>query len=346
MNIKLRFTVLITIFVTILLLTNSVLAYEFISTIGKNEINKVSRLKIILGIDIVGGLVLTFLFSFLFVKHTFLPLKELSLQMQLTTELNLSERFKMGKGNSEVTQIVANYNAMLERLNEAFESQKSFVHHASHELRTPLATMLSQTENALRKDLSKDEYQQVLQSLKEDQIGLVDLTNSLLLLSQYEKIQSTTKWPLTRVDEVLFDTISSIKKMLVGIDIELQFTNVPDEESDLMIKGNEALLKVAFSNLIKNAWQYSTDKKVVVTIDAKDNFINVYFDNIGYPLSDSDIEKLKVPFFRGDNASNVKGFGLGLSIVQRIIMLHHANFDYSFVNLNTNRFTTYFKVRA
>jgi len=63
-------------------------------------------------------------------------------------------------------------------------------------------------------------------------------------------------------------------------------------------------------------------------------------------LSDSEIEKLKVPFFRGSNATNVKGFGLGLSIVQRIIILHHGNFEYSFVEPFTNRFTTSFMVGA
>jgi signal transduction histidine kinase len=61
------------------------------------------------------------------------------------------------KGNvksNEIVQIATNFNNMLDRLEKAFQLQKNFVHHASHELRTPLATMLSQTESALRKDLT------------------------------------------------------------------------------------------------------------------------------------------------------------------------------------------------
>ncbi|MFX8797645.1 histidine kinase dimerization/phospho-acceptor domain-containing protein, partial [Acinetobacter baumannii] len=78
---------------------------------------------------------------------------------------------------------------MLQRLNNAFEFQKNFVHYASHELRTPLAVMLSQTESALNKNLSPENFQKVLESLKEEQLNLIELTNSLLLLSQYEKLQ-------------------------------------------------------------------------------------------------------------------------------------------------------------
>jgi signal transduction histidine kinase len=102
-------------------------------------------------------------------------------------------------------------------------------------------------------------------------------------------------------------------------------------------------LKVAFTNLIKNAWQYSTDKKVFVTIDVTEKAMNVYFENNGKHLTASEVEKLKVPFFRGSNSSNVKGFGLGLSIVQRVIALHQATFDYTAIKPSINRFSIYFR---
>ncbi len=81
----------------------------------------------------------------------------------------------------------------------AFEIQRSFVHHASHELRTPLATMLAQTELALRKNLTVEEARKMLESLKEDQQEMVELTNSLLLLSQYEKTNTSPEWPVITV---------------------------------------------------------------------------------------------------------------------------------------------------
>jgi signal transduction histidine kinase len=317
--------------------------YVAVSVVDKYGIESLGLLRLILMGLLIGGLILTAFASFFFVNAAFKPLASLSMQMQLTTETNLTARVHEGKGNDEIQQIARNFNGMLERLNQSFESQKSFVHHASHELRTPLTTMLSQTEIALSKDLDLEEHRKLLESLREDQVGMIELTNSLLLLSQYEKIQSYSKWPQLRIDEVLYETIGSARKMLPGVDISLDFANIPDDENELVIQGNDALLKVGFTNLIKNAWQYSADKKVKVIIDATPDYMKVYVENNGKHLSTSEIEKLKVPFFRGSNAAHVKGFGLGLSIVQRIILLHHGSFDYTALKPSVNRFTIYFR---
>jgi signal transduction histidine kinase len=321
-------------------------AYIIVSDIDRNGFEKLNTLKLILGIVWVGGLLLTLFTSIIFVKQALKPLHVLSNQMKQITEMNLAERLDVGSGKTEMEIFSGSFNAMLGRLNQAFESQKSFVHHASHELRTPLATMLAQTESALRKNLTVEDYQQLLTSLREDQIGLIDLTNSLLLLSQYEKILTNSKWPLIRIDEIVYDAMSASKKMLTGIDVDLQFANIPDNADSLLVKANEALLKVAFTNLIKNAWQYSSDKKVTITIDIAEPWIKVYFENHGEPLASSEVEKLKVPFFRGNNSTHVKGFGLGLSIVQRIVTLHHGELEYNVVGNNINRFSINFEIGA
>ena len=190
--------------------------------------------------------------------------------------------------------------------------------------------------------MDKDGYRKVLYSLKEDQEGMIELTNSLLLLSQYEKIKFSRQWPAVRIDELLYDAISIARKLLPGIEIELEFAGLPGNEEDLIIHTNEALLKVAFTNLFKNAWQYSIDKKVIVAIDADEGKLEVHVDNAGEHLQPAEIERLKVPFFRGTNAGNVKGFGLGLSIVHRIVSLHSAELSYTPVQPNINRFTIHF----
>src|SRR3569833_866198 len=145
-------------------------------------------------------------------------------------------------------QISANFNGIHERLEKAFEMQKSFTHHASHELRTPLASMLAQTELALRKTLTLEEAKEVLTSLKEDQQELIELTNSLLLLSQYEKISYSSDWPMVRIDELLYDTISMVKRMFPNISVSLEFLQMPDSEINLSISGNYTLLRSAFRN--------------------------------------------------------------------------------------------------
>jgi len=316
--------------------------YIYISAIDRYGLNRLSTLKYILAGVFAASLFITAIFSFFFARAAFRPLSNLGRQMQKVNEMNLSERLEEGKTKNEVTQIAINFNSMLDRLKKGFDAQKNFVHHASHELRTPLATMLAFTESALRKDLDKDGYRKVLYSLKEDQEGMIELTNSLLLLSQYEKIKFSRQWPAVRIDELLYDAISIARKLLPGIEIELEFAGLPGNEEDLIIHTNEALLKVAFTNLFKNAWQYSIDKKVIVAIDADEGKLEVHVDNAGEHLQPAEIERLKVPFFRGTNAGNVKGFGLGLSIVHRIVSLHSAELSYTPVQPNINRFTIHF----
>jgi len=313
--------------------------FVFISGEDISGLRKLQRLKFILTGVFIGGLFITAFMSFLLVNGALKPLERLSLQMQKTTELNLSERIDEGKGKDEINRIAHSYNGMLERLKNAFESQKNFVHHASHELRTPLATMYSQTEAALNKNLSDEEYKKVLKSLREDQNRLIELTNSLLLLSQYERLKSLQKWPLFRIDETIYDVISSTKKVFTDIRISFSFTKVPEDENEVMVKGNEVLLRSAFSNLIKNAYQYSSDKKINIIVELQPDNILIHFDNDGDVLSSDEVHNIKMPFFRGENAAKVKGFGLGLAIVERIVHLHNGSFVYSSIQPSGNRFT-------
>ena len=301
-------------------------------------LKRLSNLKYILIAVFFTAIVTTIFLSFSFVRQLLKPLTKLSNQIKHINESKLSVRVEAIKGNDELAQISQNFNSLLERLNNAFESQKTFVHHASHELRTPLATMLAQTEAALRKDLTIVEYKSLINSLKEDQQEMIELTNSLLLLSQYEKLNSSRDWPEIRIDEVIYDTISFSKKLFPSADIEFSFEKMPENEDDIILKGNETLLKSVFGNLIKNGYLYSTDKKIIITVGEDHDSILIHFDTNGQEIN-STLEELTTPFFRGENTTNIKGFGLGLAIVDRIIKLHNGSVSYSYIEQKKNRFT-------
>lgn len=302
--------------------------YVYVSGFNNAGYQKLENLQLILTFVFFGSLLLTAIMSFLFVNEAIKPIVSLSIQIQNTNIHNLTERVKINHSNDEIGTIASNFNSMLERLNNAFESQKSFVHHASHELRTPLAIMLSQTEIALRRDQSIDEYKKTLFSLKEDQHHLINLTNSLLMISQNDHLIFLTDKSLFRVDELLHDSILVAKKIYSDMVIDFSFESIPENQDDLIINGNDALLKSAFFNLIKNAYQYSSNKKLQIKLSVIENSIFIKFFNVGPQLSESEAQKMFIPFFRGGNAGNKKGFGLGLSIIQRILELHYGKLTY------------------
>jgi len=317
-------------------------AYVITTGFDKYSQARLSSLKFIMILVAIGGILITAIFALWYVILATKPLVNLSKQMRHVSESNLKQRVDVVKGNvkyNEIVQIATNFNNMLERLEKAFQVQKNFVHHASHELRTPLATMLSQTESALRKELTTKEATRVLESLREDQQEMIDLTNSLLLLSQYENVHYSSSWPKIRMDELIYEVIAAAQKMFEGINISFDFIKYPEKESYLFLPGNETLLRSAFRNLIKNGYLYSNDQQVNITMEAYSKGIYIHFENKGRGLSAEDKERLFLPFFRGENAQNKKGFGLGLSIVKRIAELHKGSINYQVVNHEINRFT-------
>jgi signal transduction histidine kinase len=177
-----------------------------------------------------------------------------------------------------------------------------------------------QTESALNQTLSAEEYKKVLHSLKEDQQNLIDLTNSLLTLSRYETITNIKDWTLIRVDEIIYQTVDFVNQVWPETIVSVDFAPVPENEEDLIFKGNESLIRSAIQNLLKNAIQYSEDQRVNVVIDAsaKDG-VTLKIDNVGKQLTADEQSRLFIPFFRGENSTFKKGYGLGLSIVVRII---------------------------
>lgn len=312
--------------------------YLVVTAYDRVGLRKVNTIKLIL-IGVFGGsLLLTAIMSFLFVQQAIKPIVELSNQMQKTNELNLSERITVRPAKDEINAIARNFNSMLERIRTAFEFRKSFVHHTSHELRTPLAVMLSQTEAALNSNYDVEGYRKVLMSLKEDQQHLIELTNSLLLISQNEQMEFMDEWPLLRIDELLFDTVAYFKKSFPDAKTDMSFETMPIDDLALMVKGNEALLRAALVNLMKNAYLYSNDKSVSIRLITDSKKVQIKFQNEGDTLSPEEAQKMMLPFFRGTNVGKKKGFGLGLAIINRIVQIHKGNLSYKVLSGNVNIF--------
>lgn len=317
--------------------------YIIVAAYDKDGVEQLNTLRFFLFLVSTIAVFITVLLTYFFSGAALQPLTRLSNQIS-NTDVNTLALVEEGKNsNDEIGKIASNYNALMQRLKIAFNEQKNFIHHASHELRTPLATMFAATEAALHKEMSVEEFKKTLLSLKEDQYHLIELTNSLLLLSQFEKIQTNPKWSRIRIDDLLIEAMSYCQRLFTGLTVDFEFINVPDDDSWLVINGNETLLKSAFTNLIKNAFLYSSDQKIQILVEASPKTLIVHFDNNGKNLNVQQVENLTKPFYQHENIGSTKGFGLGLSIVERIINLHNAKFSYTALSPSQNRFSIAFK---
>ena len=304
----------------------TIMAYGYDNT----GFRKMIFLKWVMIIVYCIGVILGCMAIYFFVRKIIRPLEVLKTNLKSIDNHNLDIRLPETGQGEEVDSLSVDFNQMLARLDQSFKFQKDFVHYASHELRTPIAAMIGITENSLNSIKTTEQPYEVLTQLLYQQRGLADITNSLLLLSG-TKINSTeNEYPYIRLDELVFRSVEIMKNLFPDSIIEVDLGDEITNDSLLLIPANEPLILMAFNNLLKNAIQYSADRKVVVLINASEKERRINFINAGAPFKNGEEEKLFTPFYRSTNSAAIKGHGLGLSLVKQIAQLHKATVRYSF----------------
>jgi len=282
---------------------------------------RLSELKQTLAISLLLGMLVTLIVGYLFSSQLVRPIAQISHEVNNISSHNLSRRLPTGKGQDELTQLAKTFNDLLNRLQESFNTQRRFISNASHELSTPLTSVSSQLQVTLHKERSISEYVKVLQSIQEDVEQMRQLTKNLLEIAKTGGSHGSIELSEVRVDELLLKVIADVKRMNLNYEIELQFQEPPEEE-DCMVFGNFDLLHIALKNIIENGCKYSSDKKSTVEVSFTPGNIFIKVLNQGDVIAEHEIEQIFQPFFRGGNANDVKGFGLGLPLTKRIVSLH------------------------
>jgi len=289
----------------------------------------------------VSGLLIGWVAIFFFVKRAIKPLAVLKDNLNNITHNNLHIRLPETGQGEEVNSLSANFNQMLSRLEQSFSFQRDFVHYASHELRTPLTAMVNLTESAVNNKTSNGQSEDIFKQLLSQQKRLADITNSLLLISDQKVSGNGQAYPMVRLDEIIFRSVDITKDLFPDADITVNIEGNPSNESFLLIHANEPLMLMAFNNLLKNALQYSTDRRVKVVVGVNHNYKEIRFINSGNYFTNEDKSKMFTPFYRGSNANRIKGHGLGLPLVKQIIQLHSAAIRYTYEK-DANVFTISF----
>jgi signal transduction histidine kinase len=299
--------------------------YErFVVVVSGNDIygrSKLRNLRSILLFTFLAGLVITFFVGRLYARRALKPLNRLVTDLHAIEPSDLTRRVEAGNRRDEVAEVARSFNALMDRLQEAFHVQRNFIANASHEMRTPLTTISGQLEVLLLRDRSGDDYRHALRSVVEDMHALNRLADRLLLLAQAENSTTAATFSPVRMDEVLWHARQEVMRSDRRSQIDVSIDEVEDE-SDLIVQGNEVLLRSMVGNLMENACKYSPDHRAVVSLSGPGPAVRVAVDNAGTPIAATDQERIFEPFHRGDNTAGASGHGIGLSLVRRIAQLH------------------------
>lgn len=256
------------------------------------------------------------------------PVSRIVNQVDTILPSDLSARLDAPNNHDEISRLVITFNRLLDRIQFAFRMQKSFISNVSHELKNPLSVIISQLEVALDKDRNRDEYRGTLSSVLEDTRGLNDVAEKLLQLARVHSEDANISFEQVRLDEIMLQTRAALLRLHPDYHIAFDIEGMPENEDQLCVRGNESLLRSAFLNLMDNGCKFSADKRVEVKICFDETGKHrVEIKDHGPGIPQKDLQLIFQPFFRSSQNIHMRGSGIGLSLVDSILKLHHVAMD-------------------
>lgn len=249
----------------------------------------------------------------------------MSAQTQRISAESLSSRLDVTNPRDELGRLATTINDLLGRLENAFNEQQRFIADASHELRTPLAVLRGESEVALEKTRTVDEYQESLSLIKDEAERLSRIVEDLFILAR-QPIDAPAK--LVRDQVVLNDAVrdcaraAQVLATRKGVQLTVHNNNAP-----IALSGDEDLLKRMILNLLDNAVKYTpAGGEISLTLGRQNGNAQIVVRDTGIGISDQDQLRVFDRFYRVDKARSraLGGAGLGLSIVRWIVDAHEG----------------------
>ncbi len=281
------------------------------------EEGQVSRLAFYFGIAPLAFVLLIIYLpawiSYMLSKRAISPVVKLSKLIEETkiTEhsdirLNFSEIEK--NADAEVVTLLDAFEQYYDQIEQYVQRENNFTRYASHELRTPLAVLKGSISLLSKHDLS-EQQQRIVSRMKPMVLEMEELLEALLLLSKNQEPKLSEE-PIS-VNQLTQQQLIHIQKLFIEKDIKTSQQN----SAELNARVPERLLTICINNILMNAFNYTDNGEIKVIIEA--NTITV--TDTGKGIEQESLTRIFEPFYRADRQStDVKGFGLGLSIVKRI----------------------------
>lgn len=199
---------------------------------------------------------------------------------------------------------------IVNRINVAYHSEKSFISNASHELNNPLTAIQGECEISLLKERTPAEYQAALGRIASETKRIIQLMKQLLFLSHGDK-------------EILKGTVEPIYLTEFLSQFAVSSVSFSPDSFAMVVNANPYLLKMAIGNIIANARKYSDNKPVEIVL--KNSVLRIIDQGIGIPPEE--LSRIYQPFYRGSNTRAYAGNGIGLSLSLRILQTYGAEID-------------------
>lgn len=275
--------------------------------------------RVKLWIALAVGAVLAFLLGWLVSLHGLRPVRELAARAAAIDTRHLHLRLREFEQVSELQAVSRAFNQMLARLEQGFAQLSRFSEDLAHEMRTPLSNLMGQTQQALGRDRSVEEYQELLVSNQEEYERLARMIDSMLFLARSEQ-------PDVSINREPVDLQALVEQLAEYFEGTAQ-----DRGIELInrcagtVHADSQLLRRALANLIANALRHADpDSAVTIATSLNAGQCKISVHNHGEPIGAQHLPHLFERFYRCDPSRHEPGDsgGLGLAIVRSIMHAH------------------------
>ncbi len=244
------------------------------------------------------------------------------LAMSIAASGRSGQRVPQAIGDDEMARLTRTVNAMLERLEAMIDSERAFALAAAHELRTPLAILQGRVSLSLERERTPQHYREALATVSQSTDKLTALVEGLLTLAR-----SHVPATLERLDlaDIALEVYESHQDFLLE-----RHQRINLELNSVFVLGDASGLRLALSNLIRNASRYGKDHgQIWLRSSHHAGQARLEVSDNGAGVSEVDLERLRKPFQRGAGLQGVAGSGLGLALVDAVARQHGGTLELS-----------------
>lgn len=218
----------------------------------------------------------------------------------------------------EIGELARDFNGMAIKVNQNFEFQQQLMYDVSHELRAPLARL--QAASAIVQQQSSGGDSKMIDRIDLECERIDKLIQGILDFTRME--QAAALKSAVDVEALLEAVLENVqfefknRTINIGIDED-------GSSKKFTVNGYFDLLQSALENILRNACKYSPETTPIeITVNRIPDFMSICIRDFGPGIDEGECEKLLTPFYRGGNEMHTEGFGLGLSIAQRVVKKH------------------------